>query len=496
MLVAMNPDFLLRVIVALAGLALKTSVAFGACVALSRLLRAANLRFVVWSGFVYGSAMYWLYLAYTLWTPHQQVPIAVAGLLQPANASVGAWQIPGSLAQPLGFTLRVIGILYLLTLGYLIFCHVRKRHYLHWVLSLATEPPQPIEQGFRTLAKELHAGRATLLILSGVTSPATFGWLRPTILLPLACVEADRFQLEDILRHELHHVQRWDALWNGLAIASRGLLFFHPAIRYAVRKMHIERELACDLAVVSHSPVRRADYAECLLRFARLNVTPETNSWGLDFAASANHLSLRIQSILAGQKKSPPWLRSLQIACGLTISALFLNVVPSLALFVTFLSAFGAEHRVYLSGQRPGAGAGARSESGQKRKVFRFAGKHSPRQGGDDKPSGSGCSCNRSDSGPEPHDGIASERCRTAAASSWRCTCARRTGWQLAEHCTRQHRRRGRRQQSSGSQASPATNGYSSVGHIQAARSRRTPLISSSATLPLCHSEHSTCCGQ
>jgi hypothetical protein len=218
----------------------------------------------------------------------------------------------------------------------LIFDHLRKRHHLKWVLRFASEPPVEIAEAFQSLAKGLHAGRAKLLILPGATSPATFGWVRPTILLPTSCVEEDRFELEDILRHELHHVQRWDAVWNGLAVVSRGLLFFHPAVWYAVRKMQFDRELACDLAVVSQSPARRAEYAECLIRFARLNVIPESNGWGMDFAASADHLTVRVHSILAASKKSPGWVRCLRIASGLTISAVFLGVVPSLAVLLSF----------------------------------------------------------------------------------------------------------------------------------------------------------------
>jgi hypothetical protein len=182
----------------------------------------------------------------------------------------------------------------------------------------------------------LRAGRSRLLILSGATSPATFGWLKPTILLPDTCLEADRSELQDILRHELHHVRRRDAIWNGLAIASRGLLFFHPAVWYGVRKMQFDRELACDLAVVSQSPSRRVKYAECLLRFARLNVNRESNSWGIDFAGSAGHLTVRVQSILAGSKKSPRWVLCVRTAFALTISAMFIGVLPSLAVLLSF----------------------------------------------------------------------------------------------------------------------------------------------------------------
>jgi beta-lactamase regulating signal transducer with metallopeptidase domain len=330
----MNPDFLLSVVAAIAVFLLKTTLAFGACLALSRLVVSANFRFVIWSGYVYGSAAYWFYLAYALWADTQQSTAAPGVQLPPASSTVGAWQIPAAWAFPLGVTLRMIGIVYLLTLCYLVFLHLRKRRHLRWVLSFTTEPPVGIAERFAVLAKKLHAGRSRLLILSGATSPATFGWIRPTILLPTSCLEDDPSELEDILKHELHHVRRCDAIWNGFALASRTLLFFHPAVWYAVRKMQVDRELACDHAVISESPARRGKYAECLVRFARLNLMQESSSWGIDFAAS--HLTLRVHSILTDSKKSAGWMLYLRIASGVTIFALFLGIASSLGVLLSF----------------------------------------------------------------------------------------------------------------------------------------------------------------
>jgi hypothetical protein len=199
-------------------------------------------------------------------------------------------------------------------------------------------------------------------MLSGATSPATFGWFRPTILLPALCLEQDHSELEDILRHELHHVRRWDFVWNGFAIVCRVLLFFHPAAWYAVRKMQFDRELACDLAVISDSPGRRALYAECLVHFARLNLTQDPKAWGIDFAASSEHLKARVHSILAGSKKRSGWLLGLRAACGLTLFAGFLAAVPSLAVFLSYARPQISQPstsaiRASLSG--PGAGARA-----------------------------------------------------------------------------------------------------------------------------------------
>ena len=154
---------------------------------------------------------------------------------QPVS-TVGALQIPGSWAFPLGVALRVIGIAYLLVLSYMLVTHIKKHRQLKWVLGFTSQPPGEIAAAFQPLAENLRVGRSRLLVLSGVTSPATFGWIRPTILLPDVCLEQDRSELEDILRHELHHVRRWDFVWNGFAVACRALVFFHPAAWYAVEE--------------------------------------------------------------------------------------------------------------------------------------------------------------------------------------------------------------------------------------------------------------------
>jgi hypothetical protein len=127
-----------------------------------------------------------------------------------------------------------------------------------------------------------------------------------------------------------------DFVWNGFALVARALLFFHPAAWYAVRRMQFDRELACDLAVVSDSPGRRAKYAECLVHFARLNSSQDPRAWGIDFAASSEHLTARVQSILAGSKTSSPWFLGVRIAGGLICLIGFLAVAPSLAVLLSY----------------------------------------------------------------------------------------------------------------------------------------------------------------
>ncbi len=333
----MKPDLLLGIVAALAGFVLKTALAFTVCLVLSWLAVLPNRRFIVWLSFLFGTALYWLWLANdVLLGVRSSSNVSSGAVMQGHSTAGGALHVPGSWSFPLGIALRAMGIAYLLGLACILFNHIKEQRQLRWVLGFTTKPPVEIAELFQPLMKSFHLHRARLLILSGITSPATFGWIRPTILLPDACLQQDRSELEDILRHELHHVRRWDFVWNGLAIVCRALLFFHPAAWYAVRKIQFDRELACDLAVVSDSPGRRAEYAECLIHFARLNASQDSRAWGIDFAASSEHLKARVHSILAVSKNMSSWVLGLRITCGVILFAGFLGVAPSLAVFLSY----------------------------------------------------------------------------------------------------------------------------------------------------------------
>lgn len=335
----MNPDFLLGIETAFAGFVLKTMLAFGLCLCLAWLAGSPSRRFIVWLSFLYGTAAYWLWLARDL-LENRQVPTAtpstIGTVVQPVSSAAAALQIPNAWAFPLGIGLRLAGIVYVLILCSLLVIELKKLRQLRWILGFTSQPPGEITEAFQPLAESLHVRRSRLLMLSGASSPATFGWIRPIIVLPEICLEQGRPELEDILRHELHHVRRWDFCWNWLAIVCRALLCFHPAAWFAVRRMQFERELACDLAVVADSPKRRANYAECLIRFARLNSSQDSRQWGVDFAAPAEHLKTRIRSILAVSKKPSPWLTGSRVACGLALLAGFLAVEPSLRVLITY----------------------------------------------------------------------------------------------------------------------------------------------------------------
>jgi beta-lactamase regulating signal transducer with metallopeptidase domain len=333
----MNPETPLAILTALVDFLLKVTFAFAVVWSISRLVDRPNRRFLIWLSFLAGAGTYWLWLAIRLISRER-----ITGTVQyaPAHATSLApdvWQIPASWALSLNVAVRGAGIFYLMVLSYFLVSHIREQVQLRWVLGFGCKPPSDVAETFQHLAESLQIRKCRLLLLTGITSPATLGWIRSTVLLPTLCLEQDGSELEDVLRHELHHVRRRDFLLGRFAALLRALLFFHPAVWYVVRKLRFERELACDLSVVSDSPIRRLQYAECLVRFARLNVEGEQKPWGVDFASPSVQLTARVHSILTGSKKASKWLLCLRAISGIVIILGSLTVLPSLTVVLSYV---------------------------------------------------------------------------------------------------------------------------------------------------------------
>jgi bla regulator protein BlaR1 len=142
--------------------------------------------------------------------------------------------------------------------------------------------------------------RPVLLRMSDeFASPALVALGRPMVVIPSWClIQLSPQELKQVFLHELLHYARRDHLTLCLVQVARILFFFHPLIWYAGRRIGIEAERACDVAVVRVAR-RPESYAASLLKVAE--GTLRTRWHGiLELARSTSATALRIHEVLKG----------------------------------------------------------------------------------------------------------------------------------------------------------------------------------------------------
>jgi hypothetical protein len=211
---------------------------------------------------------------------------------------------------------------------------IRGRFRLKKALKFRSVPSERLSRVFREVSLVVPSRNATLWILPGLSSPATFGCLRPQVLVPAECEDQSTSDLEGIFWHELSHVRRRDVLWNTFLRGCRGLLCFHPCIHFAFSAIGTERELACDQDVIEGLPVGRDSYAACLVRFARARAVESTASPCIELTSGAAVLRLRVESILTEAPNA-------------SLASVLRRTVGGLALLVT-ICALSPELKVLL----------------------------------------------------------------------------------------------------------------------------------------------------
>jgi beta-lactamase regulating signal transducer with metallopeptidase domain/DUF4097 and DUF4098 domain-containing protein YvlB len=111
-------------------------------------------------------------------------------------------------------------------------------------------------------------GPVIVLSSDHVSTPLAWGTRSPTIVLPAESVNWPLEHRAVVLRHELAHIARGDALTQMLAGITCAVYWFHPLVWIAARKLRAEQERACDERVLS-SGTPPAEYAAHLLEVAR-----------------------------------------------------------------------------------------------------------------------------------------------------------------------------------------------------------------------------------
>jgi beta-lactamase regulating signal transducer with metallopeptidase domain len=150
----------------------------------------------------------------------------------------------------------------------------------------------------RRLSRRHGIERPVILLENDETDvPVTWGIVYPVILVPASAERWDEEQRIAVLTHELAHVKRFDALTQLFAQIALALLWFHPLVWMAVRRMRLEREHACDDFVLV-AGARASRYADDLLGLARRLTRPTAPAAAALAMARRSELEGRLLAIL------------------------------------------------------------------------------------------------------------------------------------------------------------------------------------------------------
>ncbi len=142
---------------------------------------------------------------------------------------------------------------------------------------------------FKDVTKRMGVRRAPALYVSGrVTAPQSGGIVCPFIVLPSWVATLSLEEQDILLAHELAHVQRRDALVNGLQAIAQALLWWNPLVWWLNRSIREEREFCCDDLVLSRGIASGAAYSQTLVNVAE-RVSRPSSQWVLVGMADAYH---------------------------------------------------------------------------------------------------------------------------------------------------------------------------------------------------------------
>jgi len=127
-------------------------------------------------------------------------------------------------------------------------------------------PFEPLPASVR-IAQERTGAQAGMYVSHRVSSPITFGVIRPVVLFPTSVSTMPAHVQEAIACHELIHVQRRDWLHEVAEELLRALLWFHPGIWWLIGRIRLSREQVVDQAAIRLIDSRER-YVEALLAVA------------------------------------------------------------------------------------------------------------------------------------------------------------------------------------------------------------------------------------
>ncbi len=219
--------------------------------------------------------------------------VASSARLSSAGSAGSAITVPSAWALDIFFVWAAIAGVALLRVGVGLW-QLRKLRRSCSVIDVATLDPV-----LRSTLQAFQPVRSVALCQSDrLRVPTAIGFLNPVVVIPTwALHELSTTELNSILIHELAHLRRRDDWTNLAQQILKALLFFHPAVWWIQNQLALEREMACDDAVLAETTNPRG-YAQCLVSVAEKSFVRRGVALAQAIVNRMRQTSLRVSRIL------------------------------------------------------------------------------------------------------------------------------------------------------------------------------------------------------
>ena len=218
------------------------------------------------------------------------------------------------------------------------------------------------------LASALHVSRSVRIVCDlKSTIPLATGVFRPTVLMP---VEANRWSQESrsyALLHELAHIERRDVFWQLLGQLAVGLYWFNPLIWYAIRRLRIEREWACDDRVIQLTG-RASHYAAQLVEIAR-SASAQHSMVPVVAMAQASDLERRLRAMFDRARSHVPLSRRAAARLAIVSVLMMLSISTIKPVARVFTADARAQSPMDQSGAAPQIKPGSKPQVSPQKKL-------------------------------------------------------------------------------------------------------------------------------
>jgi beta-lactamase regulating signal transducer with metallopeptidase domain len=178
-----------------------------------------------------------------------------------------------------------------------------------WLPKLRTswnssESAEDFEQRAFVRLKELvGVGKHVQLRFCGaLAEPLLAGFLNPVVMIPSGLVrQLSPAELDSVILHELSHAKRRDNWTAAFAHAITCVFWFYPLLWWMEKRLHQERELACDEMVI-RSGAAVDDYVAGILKVCEFRLNEDVA--GIS-AVSGSNLKNRMEVVMSLSSQGP-----------------------------------------------------------------------------------------------------------------------------------------------------------------------------------------------